>query len=62
MSCDPDECRRHALRCAELAAECHNPSLKKNLVDLARAWAEVAMELETSFALLDREVGSGGVA
>jgi hypothetical protein len=52
MPGDPEECRAHALRCAELAASAKTPQLKKTLSDLSRSWAQLAVQLETTEELL----------
>jgi hypothetical protein len=54
MPGDPAECRAHARRCSELAANAKTPQLKKTLSDLSRSWAQLAVQLETTQALLDR--------
>jgi hypothetical protein len=53
MPGDPKECRKHALRCSELAATVQNEELKKTLLNLAKTWTRLAVELESANALLD---------
>jgi len=52
MPGDPEECRAHALHCAELAASAKTPQLRKTLTDLSRSWAHLAAQLEATEALL----------
>jgi len=52
MPGDPEECRAHARRCAELAASAKTPQLRKTLTDLSRSWAHLAAQLEATEALL----------
>jgi hypothetical protein len=53
MAGDPNECRRHAYDCAEMARKATNPEHKKTLTNLAQTWLGIAIELERSHALLD---------
>lgn len=52
MPGDPNECREHALRCAELAAGATNPELKAHLLELERIWKGLAAELTLTNALV----------
>ena len=53
MAGDPKECRKNALRCAELAHSAKTIELKQTLIELSRNWIKLAMELERAHALLD---------
>ena len=50
---DSKECRRRALRCAELAQRTTCDRLKELLLELTRTWLKLALELERTEALLD---------
>ena len=47
---DPRECRRQALRCAELAVSAGPQRL--NLPELSKNWEQLAIELENGSAML----------
>jgi len=53
MPGDPKECREHALRCIALAAKTERQELKGTLLDLAKRWTRLAVELEAAYALRD---------
>jgi hypothetical protein len=53
MPGDPKECRKNALRCADLAHEARTPELKQTLIELSRNWLKLAVELERGHGLLD---------
>src|SRR5262249_42009759 len=53
MPGDPRECRRHAVRCADLAHSARSPELKQTLIELSRNWVKLAIELERTYAVLD---------
>jgi hypothetical protein len=53
MPGDPKECRKHAMRCAELAMTARSDDLKMLLIDLSKNWMNLACELERMCALLD---------
>jgi hypothetical protein len=55
MPGDPKECRRHAARCAELAATARTQQLKATLLELSANWVKIAGDLERTKALLDEE-------
>jgi len=55
MAGDPRECRRHAVRCADLAHSARTPELKRTLLELSRNWAKLAIELERTYALLEAD-------
>ena len=59
MPGDPKECRKHALRCAELAMAARSPQLKTTLLDLAKKCEILAIQLENALTLL-REAIHGG--
>jgi len=61
MPGDPDECRLHARRCADLAAGAKTPQLRKMLTDLSRSWSQLAVQLEATEALL-HHYGQGAKA
>jgi hypothetical protein len=42
MPGDPRECRRHALRCAELAVSAAPQQLKAALLELSKNWEQLA--------------------
>ena len=52
MPGDPKDCRLHAMRCAELAAQAKPPELKASLLELSLNWAKLACDLEATNALL----------
>jgi len=52
MPGDPRECRRHALRCAELAVSAGPQRLKAALPELSKNWEQLAIELENGSAML----------
>jgi hypothetical protein len=45
---DPEECREHAKRCLELAANAKTAVDKASFEMLADKWEDLAIELETS--------------
>jgi hypothetical protein len=55
MPGDPEECRRHAAYCAELAQSARTPELKKTLIGLSKNWIKLATEMERSTALFDAD-------
>ena len=46
MPGDPRECRKHAIRCAELAAEAKTEPLRNHFLLLSKTWESLATELE----------------
>ena len=54
MPGDPKLCRQFALDCAEMARKASNPAHKQLLTNLAQTWLGLAIELERSIALLDK--------
>jgi hypothetical protein len=53
MPGDPKECREHAKHCAELAMCSSSAVARERLEELAKTWLRLAVDLETSLALLD---------
>jgi hypothetical protein len=53
MAGDPNQCRRYAHDCAEMARKATNPEHKKTLTNLAQTWLGIAIELERTHTLLD---------
>lgn len=52
MACDPKECRKHAARCRQLAANAPNDLMAENFFNLALTWERLAAEHESAQALL----------
>jgi hypothetical protein len=50
---DPNECRLHGMRCAELVEAAKTQQLKTTLLDLSKNWIKLAESLERAQALLD---------
>ena len=61
MPGDPKECRLHAFRCAELAADARTPQVKSTLLELSANWQKLARDLEATHALLAEEDASAGL-
>jgi hypothetical protein len=53
MPGDPKECREHAKHCAELATSSSSAIARERFEELAKTWLRLAVDLETSLALLD---------
>jgi hypothetical protein len=53
MPGDPKECRLHALRCAELAGTARPQQLKATLLELAKNWEKLAVDLQRTQSLVD---------
>jgi hypothetical protein len=53
MPGDPNECRKYAHRCTELAAETTDTDLKNRFTDLAAKWTQLAIDLEDARARND---------
>jgi hypothetical protein len=49
---DPEECRKHALNCLQLAEASANAEITRTFVDLAHSWTRLALDLESAHALL----------
>jgi hypothetical protein len=50
---DPDECRAHAKKCADMASRATNPQHKQLLTNLAQSWTKIALDLERNQALME---------
>ena len=46
MVAGPEQCRRYAIRCMDLAREARTPSVRAQLEDLAHQWRQIASEIE----------------
>jgi hypothetical protein len=46
MVAGPEQCRRYAARCMDLAREARTPSVRAQLEDLAHQWRQIASEIE----------------
>ena len=53
MPGDPKECRAHAARCEELAKTAEKPEHVRVLLNLARQWLRLALQLERAQAVLN---------
>jgi len=53
MSFDPKVCRKHSVRCAEMARTARTPQLKQTLSELAQSWGKLAVQIERNLALRD---------
>jgi hypothetical protein len=51
MPGDPEECREHAVRCAQLATQANTEMLKAHFVGLSRTWEILANEFERNQSL-----------
>jgi hypothetical protein len=49
---NPIECREHAKRCLEMAAQASSQLAKAQLEDLAQTWMRLASDLDRTKALL----------
>jgi hypothetical protein len=47
MPGNPNECRKHAARCAEMAVAARTPQLKATFLELSKNWEK---HLESAFA------------
>jgi len=56
MSSDPKEYRANALRCARLAEEVNDTELKTTLTQTAKAWLNLARQLERAQTAKDEPV------
>ena len=52
MPGDSKECRKYALRCAELAVAARSPQIKAMFLELSKNWEKFAIQLEDAFAKL----------
>jgi len=55
MPCDPNECRLHGRRCAELASTAKTEQWKAALLEVSTNWVRLAESLERAQALLEEE-------
>jgi hypothetical protein len=53
---DPKECRQHALNCMLLAKQATDAIAKDTFLNLAQAWARLAVELEQAEAVIEGAV------
>jgi hypothetical protein len=53
MPGDPKECRLHAIRCADLAAEAKTAHLRATFPGLSKQWEMFATELEKAHAFIE---------
>lgn len=60
MPGDPRECRQHAMRCAELAANVKDVDFKATYLALAKQWEMFAAELEEAETTL-KELNEGAI-
>lgn len=60
MQTDPDECREHAQRCRQLALRAPNAQVKSSYLDTARAWEQLAIEIEGAQAFIKTLAEIGG--
>jgi hypothetical protein len=49
---DPNECRLHGMRCAELVEAAKTQQLKTTLLDLSKNWIKLAESLESTCLIL----------
>jgi hypothetical protein len=54
MPGNPQECREHAKRCLQTAAEATSPLAKARFQQLADTWMRLATDLEHARALLEQ--------
>ena len=52
MPGNPTECRKRAMRCAELAVQAKNEPMKAKFVSLSKTWENLAVELERTEELM----------
>jgi hypothetical protein len=52
MPGDPNECRRHALNCLQLAETALTPEAREHFYKLAETWTNLAAELESTQSFL----------
>ena len=53
MPGDPNRCREHARRCAEIARHSASPEVRDHFISLEESWLRLAAELESGEKLLD---------
>jgi len=52
---DAKECRKHALRCAELAATAGTPQSRAMFFELSKNWEKLAVQQQDAFATVTDE-------
>jgi hypothetical protein len=55
MVANSKECRRHAVRCAELAMAARTPQMKATFLGLSKNWETLAISLEDAFGRVEEE-------
>ena len=50
MPGNPNECRKHAARCAEMTVAARTRQLKATFLELSKNWEKLAIQLEYGFA------------
>ena len=53
MPGDPNRCREHARRCAEIARHAASLEARDHFTSLEQSWLRLATEIETGQTLLD---------
>jgi hypothetical protein len=53
MPGDPEECRKHATNCRDMAEATVSPLAKARFEELARTWIRLANDLEQGQALVE---------
>ena len=53
MPGDPEQCRQHAERCAELARLASTPEARDQFLSLQMTWIRLASELDQARALIE---------
>jgi hypothetical protein len=53
MPGDPNRCREHARRCAEIACQTASPEVRDHFTSLEQSWLRLAAEIESGQKLLD---------
>jgi hypothetical protein len=53
MPGDPNRCREHARRCAEIARQTASPEVRDHFTSLEQSWLRLAAEIESGQKLLD---------
>ena len=53
MPGDPNRCREHARRCAEIARHTPSPEVRDHFTSLEQSWLRLAAEIESGQRLLD---------
>ena len=53
MPGDPNRCREHARRCAEIARRAASPEVRDHFTSLEQSWLRLALGIESGQWLLD---------